>query len=115
MFESNSECQVFWQSNITAQMREHLVTRLTQTMFSTKFDPNYKIKDPRLIKLVEHAKKTECEMYEHAKNQDEYFYLLAERIYRIRKVLKEKQGETNFNLKENIDAKQLKVKRLTKN
>ena len=40
-------------------------------------------RDPRLSNLVNYAIITECEIYEQAKDQEEYFYLLAERIYKI--------------------------------
>ena len=54
-------------------------------------------RDPRLSNLVNYAIKTECEMYEQAKDQEEYFHLLAERIYKIQKEFEDKQRMSRNN------------------
>jgi hypothetical protein len=58
------------------------------------------------------------EIYEHATNLDEYFYLLAERIYKISCVLHELKRKNKLllskktNLNENV-TKITKLKRLS--
>jgi E1A/CREB-binding protein len=85
-----------WHENITSEMRKHLVQKIIQTIFPTQDHNIYK--DPRLANLVGYAVKTECEMYEQAKDQEEYFHLLAERIYKIQKEFEDKQRSRNRNL-----------------
>lgn len=84
-----------WHENITQEMRKHLVQKIIQTIFPTQDHNIYK--DPRLANLVGYAVKTECEMYEQAKDQEEYFHLLAERIYKIQKEFEDKQKTRNLN------------------
>ena len=74
-------------------MRKHLVQKIIQTIFPTQDHNIYR--DPRLSNLVGYAVKTECEMYEQAKDQEEYFHLLAERIYKIQKEFEDKQRTRN--------------------
>ena len=82
-----------WHDNITNEMRKHLVQKIIQTIFPTQDHNIYR--DPRLSNLVGYAVKTECEMYEQAKDQEEYFHLLAERIYKIQKEFEDKQRTRN--------------------
>ncbi len=84
-----------WHDNITSDMRKHLVQKIIQTIFPTQDHNIYR--DPRLANLVGYAIKTECEMYEQAKDQEEYFHLLAERIYKIQKEFEDKQRTRNTN------------------
>ena len=84
-----------WHERITTEMRKHLVQKIIQTIFPTQ-DPNI-YKDPRLANLVNYAIRTECEMYEQAKDQEEYFHLLAERIYKIQKEFEDKQRMARNN------------------
>jgi hypothetical protein len=78
-----------WHENINTEMRKHLVQKIIQTIFPTQDHNIYR--DPRLSNLVNYAIKTECEMYEQANDQEEYFHLLAEKIYKIQKEFEEKQ------------------------
>ena len=75
--------QKHWHDSITVEMRVHLVKKFMQTIFSSKDQNIYN--DPRLSNLANYAKRTESMMYEQAKDQEEYFHLLAERIYKIQK------------------------------
>ena len=70
-----------WHENLNTEMRKHLIQKIIQTIFPAKDNSIYH--DPRLSNLVNYAIRTECEMYEQAKDKDEYFFLLAERIYRV--------------------------------
>jgi hypothetical protein len=80
-------------------MRKHLVQKIIQTIFPTHDHNIYR--DPRLSNLVNYAIKTECEMYEQAKDQEEYFHLLAERIYKIQKEFEDKQRMSKINQNQN--------------
>ncbi len=84
-----------WHENINAEMRRHLVQKIIQTIFPTS-DPNI-YGDPRLSNLINYATKTEREMYEQAQDQEEYFHLLAERIYKIQKEFEDKQRAARTN------------------
>ncbi len=84
-----------WHENITNDMRRHLVQKIIQTIFPTQDHNIYK--DPRLANLVNYAVKTECQMYEEAQDQEEYFHLLAERIYKIQKEFEDKQRSRNLS------------------
>ena len=84
-----------WHENINTEMRKHLVQKIIQTIFPTQDHNIYR--DPRLSNLVNYAIKTECEMYEQAKDQEEYFHLLAERIYKIQKEFEDKQRMSRNN------------------
>ena len=78
-----------WHENITNDMRHHLVQKIIQIIFPSENHSIYQ--DPRLANLANYAIKTECQMYEEAQNQEEYFDLLAERIYKIKKEFEDKQ------------------------
>ena len=69
--------------------------KIIQTIFPTQDHNIYR--DPRLSNLVNYAIRTECEMYEQAKDQEEYFHLLAERIYKIQKEFEDKQKAARGN------------------
>ena len=84
-----------WHEKINTEMRKHLVQKIIQTIFPTQDHNIYR--DPRLSNLVNYAIKTECEMYEQAKDQEEYFHLLAERIYKIQKEFEDKQRMSRSN------------------
>lgn len=85
-----------WHEKITTDMRKHLIQKIVQTIFPTQ-DPKI-YTDPRLNNLVNYASRTECDMYEAAKDQEEYFHLLAERIYKIQKEFEDKQQKNQKQL-----------------
>ncbi len=91
-----------WHEKITNDMRRHLVQKIIQTIFPTQDHNIYK--DPRLANLVNYAVKTECQMYEEAHDQEEYFHLLAERIYKIQKEFEDKQRSRNLNRSGTVTA-----------
>jgi len=91
-----------WHENINNEMRKHLVQKIIQTIFPTHDHNIYR--DPRLSNLVNYAIKTECEMYEQAKDQEEYFHLLAERIYKIQKEFEDKQRMSKINNSQNSNG-----------
>lgn len=78
-----------WHERITTDMRKHLIQKIVQTIFPTHDLKIYT--DPRLGNLVGYAVRTESDMYEQARDSEEYFHLLAERIYKIQKEFEDKQ------------------------
>lgn len=84
----NPRIQREWHERINTEMRRHLIQKIIQTIFPTSDARIYS--DPRLLNLVNYAVRTECEMYEQATDQEQYFHLLAERIYRIQKEFEDK-------------------------
>ncbi|KAI6223953.1 Histone acetyltransferase [Aphelenchoides besseyi] len=80
-----------WHEWMTLDLRSYLISKIFKSIFPL---PNQSVlHDPRLKDLILYARKIEKDLFEQANDREEYYYLLAEKIYKIQKELHEKKNQ----------------------
>ena len=103
-----------WQMNMNASTRKHLNRKIIEIIFGINENDSNVTHCSNSFSFVDYVTHLEMEIYEYATNLDEYLYLLAERIYKISRVLHEvkRKNIKRVNLNENV-TKITKLKRLS--
>ena len=103
-----------WQMDMNASTRKHSNKKIIQIIFGINKNDSNVTHCSNSFSFVDYVTQLEMEIYEYATNLDEYFYLLAERIYKISRVLHEvkRKNIKRVNLNENV-TKITKLKRLS--
>ncbi|KAL3315451.1 hypothetical protein Ciccas_005917 [Cichlidogyrus casuarinus] len=78
-----------WRSQLSTKQRNCLVNQIVNMIIPSPMPA--KFNDPRMQNLVDYAKRVENDMYTTAKNQEQYFTMLAERCCKIQRELEEKR------------------------
>jgi len=80
-----------WRAEVNQELREHLVKKLVSAIFPTTDSNERNSNDDRIKKLYNFARKVEEYMYTKANTREEYYHMLAEKIYKIQKELEAKR------------------------
>jgi hypothetical protein len=78
-----------WHKLVTQELRNNLASKLIYAIFPSPGATA--TQDPRLHDLITYARNVEKEMFEVANDREEYYHLLAEKVYKIQKELQERK------------------------
>uniref|UniRef100_A0A914ELH2 histone acetyltransferase n=1 Tax=Acrobeloides nanus TaxID=290746 RepID=A0A914ELH2_9BILA len=79
-----------WHAYFTNDLRNHLVWTLIKAIFPSFY---FAIHDQRIKDVISYARQREKDIFEIANDREEYYHLLAEKIYKIQKMLQEKKNQ----------------------
>ncbi|XP_064405580.1 uncharacterized protein LOC135350651 isoform X3 [Halichondria panicea] len=86
-----------WHSLVSPDLRQHLVRTLVEAIYPVH-DP-IALRDARVKSLIQYSMKVEKVMFEAAQNREEYYKLIAQKIYLIRKELEDRKRNKSRELK----------------
>lgn len=87
--QPNAENGPNWRALITTGLRNYIVDKLVQAIFTTS-NPEI-LQDSRMLRLRTYAENVEREMFIISTSRTEYYHSLALKIYNIKKQLEEKR------------------------
>lgn len=90
-----------WHDCINQEMRKHLIRKMIQSIIHCHDESSQKQSDA-ISRITDFAKKVEREIYENAVDLDQYFHLIAQKIYKIQKEIEEKRFGKKKSSKEAI-------------
>ncbi|PIC39989.1 hypothetical protein B9Z55_011491 [Caenorhabditis nigoni] len=82
------DCTKAWQRTVTKDLRNHLVGKLVKAICPEP-TPEELINGNFLKDLIANARGMETEMFDSANDREEYYQLLAEKIYKIQREVQE--------------------------
>ncbi|PIC39988.1 hypothetical protein B9Z55_011490 [Caenorhabditis nigoni] len=85
------DCTKEWQRTVTKDLRNHLVGKLVKAICPEP-TPEELINGNFLKDLIANARGMEREMFDSANDREEYYQLLAEKIYKIQREVQEKKN-----------------------
>ncbi|CAL2036872.1 hypothetical protein CAEBREN_08449 [Caenorhabditis brenneri] len=72
-----------WTGQVSRDLRNHLIGRLIRAIFPE--DSDFPVDDAQRQEVIRDAREIERQMFEAANDREEYYELLAEKIYNIQR------------------------------
>ena len=106
-----------WHHRINSEIKKKIVHRSISILFPA-LDQSH-IKDPRLSSLIGYLIQIEFEIYVQARDEEAYFHLMAERIFKLKKQYSEfslirKIGSTDNVSRDQMTHKPVRRKKIMK-
>ncbi|KAI6648030.1 CREB-binding protein isoform X2 [Oopsacas minuta] len=86
-----------WHQEVKQDLRQHLVKKLVMAIYPSANMQDPGVKNNRMNVLFTQAKRMEGMMFQQASSREEYYQMLAEKIYNIQKELDTRQKQRKLN------------------